>query len=76
MLKLGVFQKVKDAFNGNAIYVGDTISDFLSTKDTGINFVGVLTGSVGLSEFIQAGVAPWHIIPSIARLPDFLERRR
>jgi len=52
--------------------VGDTPVDMLAGKNAGVRTVGVLTGPY--NDDSLRGTNPDHIIPSIAEIPDLLER--
>ena len=67
--KLAVYGITPD----ESIYVGDSVLDFQSTKGTGLHFVGVLTGITEKDKFVNNGLNPTMIIPSIAELPELLQ---
>ena len=62
--------------NGGPIfYVGDTPTDFYATRETGIQFIGVLTGPTSREKFLEIGVQEKNIIPSIKNLPAFWDSK-
>ncbi len=58
--------------NKETIFVGDTLEDFQTVKDGGIEFVGVLTGPMTREEWLNAGLARENILTSVADLPMWL----
>lgn len=54
------------------LYVGDSLHDFFSAKESGLHFVAVLTGYNSKAEFLQAGLQENQMIPSIADLKNYL----
>lgn len=55
------------------VHVGDTPLDVHAGLAAGLPTIGVLTGAGTEAQLREAGAA--HVLPSVALLPDFLERR-
>jgi phosphoglycolate phosphatase len=55
-----------------AIFVGDTISDFETTLETPLKFAGVLSGFAKREDFLEAGATEDCLIESVVELPRLL----
>jgi HAD superfamily hydrolase (TIGR01549 family) len=53
------------------IYIGDALVDFLSARQAGIKFIGVLSGGTDEEIFRKNGVE--NILKSVKELPNFLK---
>ncbi|WP_427109692.1 HAD family hydrolase [Lysinibacillus xylanilyticus] len=49
----------------NAVYIGDSMVDYLAAKQAGIDFLGVLTGNTSRADFLQAGLFSSEILPEV-----------
>lgn len=56
-----------------AIYVGDAVSDYECARNAGVEYVAVLTGSLGKEDLDKLGVK--NIVNSVAELPALLRKR-
>ncbi len=54
-------------------FVGDGLVDLECAQRLHMRFVGVLTGQTTADAFVQAGLDPAQIVPSIADLPKHLD---
>ncbi len=60
---------------GETLYVGDNVADWMTARDAGAAFVGVLTGTA--TEEVWRGCDPdMVVIPGVADLPGVLGRLR
>lgn len=55
------------------LFVGDSVHDLETAQNTGIRFVGVLTGLTVQEDFVQKGLQESMIIPSVMELPLFIQ---
>lgn len=54
------------------LFVGDSLHDFFAARDSGIEFVGVLTGYHSKEEFLENGLQKNKMISSVADLKEYL----
>jgi HAD superfamily hydrolase (TIGR01549 family) len=59
---------------GERVFVGDTILDFKCATGAIVENVSVLTGAFNESDFLKAGQKRENIIPSVANLPEWIEK--
>lgn len=52
------------------IYVGDSINDYFAARDSGIDFYGVTTGFTISEDFLSAGLARDHILPTFNKFAE------
>ncbi len=55
------------------LFVGDSLHDYEISRNTGIRFVGVLSGPATREDFLGAGLDSGMIIPDVVGLPPLLE---
>ena len=65
--------QVRGVSKDHVAFVGDLLTDYQAAKEAGITFFAVTTGFKTANDFIQAGLSPEYILPSIAELPKRLE---
>ncbi len=47
------------------LVIGDSIADFSTARNAGVDFAGVLTGPTSCDDFLKAGLNPEHIFHSV-----------
>lgn len=76
---IGSFGKILEHFSRegaveNIVYIGDTVFDVTcAVKIPRVNAVAVLSGDTSFKEFVDSGVLPENIIPSVKEFQDWLE---
>jgi len=60
--------------NGEILYVGDSIYDFIAAKKAKLNFTAVLTGHYKRKDFLKLGLENENILKSIKNLPTWLDK--
>ena len=55
-----------------AMYVGDSLSDYVAARDAGLKFTAVTTGIVTASEFAKAGAV--NILDSLSGLAEIVDK--
>lgn len=61
-----------EILNEEIIYVGDSLIDFETAKNRGIDFYAVITGVHSKQDFINAGLRNQNIFDNFPNLADFL----
>jgi phosphoglycolate phosphatase-like HAD superfamily hydrolase len=57
----------KDIYESDCLYSGDSVGDYLSARDRGMDFIATLSGFTPRERFINAGLNSEFIVPT---LPD------
>lgn len=56
-------------------FVGDLLTDYQAAREAGVTFFAVTTGFPTANDFIEAGLSPAYILPSISELPEKLKMK-
>ena len=67
-----LFLKVKDIDRTEVLSVGDHPDDYQASKEAGLNFVAVVSGSTTREEFLELGLDDNQIIDDISELKRML----
>lgn len=58
-------------YENHSIYVGDSLSDYESAKNRGVEFYAVTTGFTSSEQFLMAGLNEEYVLPSFDMILNF-----